>query len=43
MNPFDFPPIAAILELAASALAALGAVVTPPARSCSSRSPCAPC
>lgn len=29
MNPFDFPPIAAILELAASALAALGAVVTP--------------
>lgn len=29
MNPVDFPPVAAILELAASALAALGAVVTP--------------
>jgi YidC/Oxa1 family membrane protein insertase len=29
MNPFDFPPIAAILEVAASGLAALGAVVTP--------------
>jgi YidC/Oxa1 family membrane protein insertase len=29
MNPFDFPPIAAILEVAASALTALGAVVTP--------------
>ncbi|MGN6273490.1 MAG: YidC/Oxa1 family membrane protein insertase [Protaetiibacter sp.] len=28
MNPFDLPPIAAILELAASALTALGAVVT---------------
>jgi YidC/Oxa1 family membrane protein insertase len=29
VNPFDLPPIAAILEIAASALAALGAVVTP--------------
>jgi YidC/Oxa1 family membrane protein insertase len=29
MNPFDLPPIAAILELAASALTALGAIVTP--------------
>lgn len=29
MNPLDFPPLAAILELAASALAALGGVVTP--------------
>lgn len=29
MNPYDFAPIAAILELAASALAALGTVVTP--------------
>ena len=29
MNPFDLPPVAAILELAASALAVLGGVVTP--------------
>lgn len=29
MNPFDFPPLAAILEIAASALSALGALVTP--------------
>ena len=29
MNPFDLPPVAAILELAASALTALGALVTP--------------
>jgi len=29
VNPLDFPPLAAILELAASALAALGGVVTP--------------
>jgi len=29
MNPVDFPPLAALLELAASALTALGAVVTP--------------
>ncbi|QEO09652.1 YidC/Oxa1 family membrane protein insertase [Protaetiibacter larvae] len=29
MNPFDLPPIAAILAAAASALGALGAVVTP--------------
>lgn len=29
MNPVDFPPLAALLEWAASALTALGAVVTP--------------
>lgn len=29
MNPFDFPPIAAILAVSADALAALGSVVTP--------------
>lgn len=29
MNPFDFPPIAAILAASADALAALGSVVTP--------------
>lgn len=29
VNPFDFPPLAALLDAAAAALAALGAIVTP--------------
>jgi len=29
MNPFDFPPVAAILAASADALAALGSLVTP--------------